>query len=268
MAVIAFFSAKGAPGVTTVAMLTASLWPRQALLVDCDPDGGDIGLRLPGEDGRPLDLERGLLTLLPRARRALEPRELLEHAQRVAGGTQVIVGLAGPEQASAGGALWMTLGQAFAGLDGYDVMVDLGRVDTKSALLPLLQLADVAVCVLGATVSSVIITRSRLRALQPALTAAGAGPRLGLIVRAGPVGADRRDVDGAAATIRAEIPDLHVLGQLATDRRGAEIFEGRPVARPERTMLVRSGTEVVARLSALVTPSWSAPTTYSPGGRP
>jgi len=262
MAVIAFFSAKGAPGVTTAAMLTASLWPRQALLVDCDPGGGDVGLRLPGVDGRPLDLERGLLTLLPRARRALEPRELLEHAQRVAGGTQVIVGLSGPEQASAGGALWTTLVQAFAGLDGYDVVVDLGRVDTKSPLLPLLQNADIAVCVLAASVSSVIITRARLRALRPVLAgSSGTGPRLGLIVRAD---ADRRDVDGAAAAIRADVPDIHLLGQLASDRRGAGIFDGRPVARPERTMLVRSGAEVVAQLSALITPSaWSPSTTYS-----
>jgi len=262
MAVIAFFSAKGAPGVTTAAMLTASLWPRQALLVDCDPGGGDVGLRLPGVDGRPLDLERGLLTLLPRARRALEPRELLEHAQRVAGGTQVIVGLAGPEQASAGGALWATLAQAFAGLDGYDVVLDVGRVDTKSPLVPLLQSIDIAVCVLAASVSSVINTRARLRALRPALSGgAGPGPRLGLIVRAE---GERRDVDGAAATIRAEIPDLHLLGELASDRRGAGIFDGKPIAHPERTMLVRSGTEIVARLSALITPSatWSPSTTY------
>ena len=57
MSIVALFSAKGAPGTTTAAMLIASLWPRPALLADCDPAGGDIGAapaRRP--DGRPLDL--------------------------------------------------------------------------------------------------------------------------------------------------------------------------------------------------------------------
>ena len=49
MSVIAFFSSKGAPGTTTAAMLAASLWPRPALLADCDPAGGDLS----GEGYRP-----------------------------------------------------------------------------------------------------------------------------------------------------------------------------------------------------------------------
>src|ERR1700760_3341915 len=138
MSVIAFFSAKGSPGTTTAAMLTASLWPGRALLVDCDPVGGDIGLRLSDPAGHPLNLNRGMLTLLPLAPRAVSPDVLLDHTQRVLGGGEVIVGLSGPEQGYAGGALWSALADAFQGLDGYDVIVDLGRIDSRSPLMPIM----------------------------------------------------------------------------------------------------------------------------------
>ena len=71
MALVTVMSAKGAPGATTTAMLLAALWPRPTILVDADPNGGDVALRLPGEAGRTLDRERGLLSLLPAARRGL-----------------------------------------------------------------------------------------------------------------------------------------------------------------------------------------------------
>ncbi|HVU90955.1 MAG TPA: hypothetical protein VHC23_01905, partial [Jatrophihabitans sp.] len=67
MSTVVFFSAKRAPGATTAAMLAAALWQRPAVLADCDPAGGDVALRLPAPDGRPLDVERGLLSLLPLA---------------------------------------------------------------------------------------------------------------------------------------------------------------------------------------------------------
>lgn len=44
MAVIALTSVKGAPGVSTTALLMTLLWPRAALLVECDPAGGSSAL--------------------------------------------------------------------------------------------------------------------------------------------------------------------------------------------------------------------------------
>lgn len=40
MAVLALTSAKGAPGVSTAALAMTLLWPRAALLAECDPAGG------------------------------------------------------------------------------------------------------------------------------------------------------------------------------------------------------------------------------------
>ena len=247
MNAIAFFSAKGAPGTTTTAMLIASLWPRTALLADCDPYGGDVGVRLPTPDGRPLDLFRGMLSLLPVARRSLEPHTLLEHAQATLGGGDVIVGLSGPEQAAAGGPVWATLADAFAGLTDRDVVLDLGRLDARSPVLPLALSCQIVVCVVQGSLSGVFASRARLRTLMPSLVGMdGGGPTIGILVQA----ADRHEADSAASVFQSEFPNVAYFGHLVTDRQGARIFDGEPVTRPERTLLVRSGAQVVGALTA------------------
>ncbi len=247
MSTVAFFSAKGAPGATTVAMLAASLWPRQALLADCDPAGGDMGLRLPAPDGRPLDLSRGMLSLLPVARRSLAPQALSDHAQQVLGGGQVLVGMSGPEQAAAVGPLWNTIASAFHQLTDQDVIIDVGRLHARSPVLPLVAPARLAVCVVENSLPGVFTCRARLRTLLPALVGEhGGGPKVGLVVRAD----DKRDAESAASVILDEFEGLVYFGHVAKDRIGAGIFDGRPVSRPERTLLVRSGAQVVAALQA------------------
>lgn len=39
-------AAKGGPGVTTAAVALAAVWPRSAIVAECDPSGGDLALRL------------------------------------------------------------------------------------------------------------------------------------------------------------------------------------------------------------------------------
>lgn len=277
MSVIAFCSAKGAPGATTTAMLVSSLWPRPAVLADCDPAGGDIALRLPAPDGRPLDLSRGMLSLLPLARRSLEPSALAEHTQHVLGGGEVIAGLAGPEQAAAAGPVWGALADLFAALPGRDVVLDLGRLDSRSAVLPLAMAADVLVCVTQASLAGVYATRSRLRTLLPEIAGReGRALEVGLVVR----GPDAREAQSAGGVIQGEFPDVRFFGQVAEDATGARMFDGQHVSRPERTLLVRSGADLVATLDGTVyvagwqsapesapVPAWTAtPAAATPGG--
>lgn len=47
---ITFLSAKGSPGVTTAVLALATQWPRTAIAVDLDPQGGDV---LAGVGGGP-----------------------------------------------------------------------------------------------------------------------------------------------------------------------------------------------------------------------
>lgn len=247
MGVLAFLSAKGAPGTTTTALLVAALWPVPVLLVDADPEGGDIALRLRRQDGAPVDRSRGLLSLLPLARREMQPATLPEHAQVLRGGTEVIAGLSGPEQAGAAGHLWSNLADAFVRTADRDVLLDCGRVSPRSVHLPLLQRADLLVCVVRPTVSSIVHTRERLAALEPSLVSVeGHRPRVGVVLVADKPGG--RDARGAADVLARDLPGVEVFGVLALDPQGASVFDGYEIARPERTMLVRSGRQVVADL--------------------
>lgn len=250
MSTVAFFTAKGAPGATTDAMLTAALWPRRALLIDCDPAGGDMALRLPAASGSALDVSTGMLSLLPLARRPMTPADVLSHAQVALGGTEILAGIASPDQAIAAGSVWSSLADLFAGLPDHDAIIDVGRLYPTSPVLPLVQHADLAVCVVHANLTGVIAARSRLRTLLPALAREGFGPRGGFLVRA----ADRRAADGAARVLGEEFVGLPYFGWLPEDVVGASLFEGARVPRPERTMLVRSVATVVAQLDEALPP--------------
>lgn len=246
MALITVFSAKGAPGATTTAMLLATLWPRTSLLVDADPAGGDVALRLPDGQGQALDSERGMLSLLPAARRGLVPHTVLSHAQTVLGGQQVVVGLRGPEQARAADALWPVLAESFAAFPGVDVIVDAGQVSSTDKHLALVDRAAVAVAVYRPRISSVMTLRRRLTALSDLLSTSPA--TTGVLAIAD--GKETRDVESAAATLRADLPWLRDFGILADDPAAARMFDGLPVSRPERTMLARTGRRVVERIVA------------------
>ena len=46
MSLIVIGAAKGGPGVTTAAVALAAVWPRRAIVAECDPSGGDLALRI------------------------------------------------------------------------------------------------------------------------------------------------------------------------------------------------------------------------------
>lgn len=258
MALVSFFSAKGAPGATTTAMLVAALWPRPTLLVDADGAGGDVGLRLTAPTGAPLTRNPGLLTLLPLARHGLVPGVVLDHSQVALGGQRVLVGLENPAQAEAAGALWPTLAQAFHELPGMDVVIDAGRLNHRSFQLPLLQRSDVVVGVVRADPTSVVHMRQRLSLLHETFAPLGAdAPRLGLVC----VEDVQHQGEAASAiqTVAAEVPDVLDLGQVALDPKAVRMFHGEPVFRPERSMIVRSGHTLVERLLAAAGPALAPP---------
>ena len=237
MALVTVMSAKGAPGASTTAMLVAALWPQDTLLVDADPSGGDIALRLPRLDGRALDRDRGLLSLLPLARRGVTPELVREHSQTALGGQRVLAGLAGPEQSRAVGPLWVTLAEAFARLPGADVVVDAGQVHSQAPHLALVHHADALLVVYRPTAWSVLHTRRRLEALADHLSESPT--RVGLVGIAD--AKDKADCTAAVATIRGDWRWVQDLGVVAHDPKAVVMFEGGEVYRPERSLLARSG---------------------------
>jgi hypothetical protein len=254
MALISVMSAKGAPGATTTSMLLANLWPAPSILVDADPLGGDVALRLPGEHG-PLDPNQGLMSLLPAARRGLEPQTVVAHAQTALGGQQVLAGLPGPEQAVAAAPLWASLAQAFARVPGVDVFADVGQVSSRSSHLAMLESAAALLCVYRPTAWSAIHTRRRLESLEEHLR--DRQVRVGIACVATP--ADANDVAAAAQSITAGLSWVSDYGVVADDPATAVIYQGGEVFRPERSLLARSGHTLARRLYADLAPVVAAP---------
>ncbi|MFI6476789.1 hypothetical protein ACIBH1_02580 [Nonomuraea sp. NPDC050663] len=250
MALIALAADKGAPGVTTAATALAAVWPRQAMLVECDPAGGDLAYRLPGEHGHALNPAQGLLSLGAAARKGLGPQQIGEHTQRLIGGLDVLLGLTASEQASGLTWLWDPLAQALRGLPDTDVVLDCGRLGAYQPLNGLLAACDMIVLLVRPQLDQVAHLRDRITSLGAALgERTRAVPPLGVVVVAEPkqygraIGEVRRVLSGAGMNENV------VLGGLAHDVKGAELLRGEWGGRLDRTLLIRSTRELATTLT-------------------
>lgn len=242
---VAVTAAKGAPGVTTTAWALASVWPRDVVLADCDPAGGDLALLGRTEDQGVLDPDRGLLSLAADARRHLAADALGEHLQVLAGGLEVLCGVAGPEQVTGMGQVWPAVATHFASLTDRDVVADCGRLTPGSPALPLVTGADVVLVVVRPRLESYAHLRSRLRWLADATT--HRAPTVGVVVVSADAGAPRELAELLAYSgIRAR-----VLGPLAEDHRAADALAGRTQRGLSRSLLIRSARELAAEAHGL-----------------
>ncbi|WP_369208884.1 hypothetical protein, partial [Streptomyces sp. PU-14G] len=270
MALIALAADKGAPGVTTAAVALAAVWPRRALLAEADTAGGDLVYRSPGTDGRPLDPNTGMLSLAAAARRGLAPEQLWDHAQRLSGGLDVLVGLGNAEQSAGLAGQWDTVGRAFATLAdtphpqlAADVIADCGRIGPEAASVALFPHA--ALVLLIARGEPEQIARVRDRAL--ALAARLHGPQRGMGQLAQPlIGVLLVTEAQGASKVASQVNDMlvasragaRVVGVLAHDPAGAEQLAGRRRGRVDRSLLVRSVRKVATDLHQQYAASWTA----------
>jgi hypothetical protein len=253
MALVAFASTKGAPGVTTAALVVGALWPRPVIVADCDPGGGDLGIRLPAEGGGLVDPERGLISLASAARHGLRPEHVAAHTQTLLGGLPLLAGVQTPQQAAAMTSLWPVLGSSLDAISGVDVIADCGRLTGETAQLALLRAARLVVLFCQPTVVSVIHLRERITALEPVLRPGALdGVPLGVVVVTDPDDTD--GVAGVRATLSRRTPAAPVVGHLAWDPKGAAYFHGELEGRVDRTLLVRSGRALAAALARQVSP--------------
>ncbi|WP_031028770.1 hypothetical protein [Streptomyces albus] len=269
MALIALAADKGAPGVTTAAVALAAVWPRRALLAEVDTAGGDLVYRSPGTDGRPLDPNTGMLSLAATARRGLAPEQLWDHAQRLSGGLEILVGLGTAEQSAGLAGQWDTLGRAFAALGdsphpqlAADVIADCGRIGPSAGSVALFPHA--ALVLLIARTEPEQLARVRDRAL--ALTAALHGEQRGMAQLAQPlIGVLLVTEAQRAAKVAGQVNDMlvasragaQVMGLLAHDPAGAQQLAGRRRGRVDRSLLVRSVRKVAADLHQQYGAAWS-----------
>lgn len=280
MAVLALTSAKGAPGVSTTALAMTLLWPRAALLAECDPAGGSSVLA--GYLRGTVDHSRGLLPLaLAQRHEALEqalwpqtvPLTGDPHAASVAAGAGdrwLLPGLSDAAQAPSTAALWGPLGSVLASLEraGTDVIVDAGRLGTAYAPTALLRQADLVLLVMGTSLPAVAAVKARLNLLREDLSVTGAAgglsghlSSLGLLL----VG-EGRPYSAKEISAACGVP---VVACLAWDPASAEVlaagatpgrrFEASPLVRSTRAAISASYELIRRRRDRLAPPVTAAP---------
>lgn len=249
MTTVAMASAKGSPGVTTTALALATQWPRPVTVVDVDPAGGDVVWRVRDTTGAPLDPDRGLLSLGAGLRRGPTETSLAEHTQETAFGFPVLAGVPTPEQLAGIGGSWTHLPDVLRDHEA-DVIVDCGRFNFSSPVLPVVQRADVVVLVVRPDVEGTAHLRHLLRAMQVSLRLgqAGAPPVCVAAVtsyRETRVPADLQrllDHEGLAA---------RVVGLVAQDDKGARMLSSTLAGNLARTLLVRSARDLATAITDL-----------------
>ncbi len=280
MAVLALTSAKGAPGVSTAALAMTLVWPRAALLAECDPAGGSSVLA--GYLRGTVDHSRGLLPLaLAQRHEALEqalwpqtvPLTGDPHAASVAAGAGdrwLLPGLSDAAQAPSTAALWGPLGSLLASLEraGTDVIVDAGRLGTAHAPTVLLRQADLVLLVMGTNLTAVAAAKARLNLLREDLSVTGTAGRLdghlsslGLLL----VG-EGRPYSAKEISAACGVP---VVASLAWDPASAEVlaagatpgrrFDSSPLVRSTRAAISASSELIRQRRDRLAPPAPVAP---------
>jgi hypothetical protein len=257
MALIAVAADKGAPGVTTACLALALVWPRPVLLAECDPAGGDLVYRLPAARGGQLDPGRGLLSLAVAARRGLAPGQVMEHAQRLRGGLDVLVGVVTAEQGAGLEPLWGPVGAALARLPDCDVIADCGRIGADGPHYDLLAYASSVVLVTQASLEEVVRLRERVAALTGALALRHRqGIPVGVLVVA-----DHRRFHAALTETGQALGNggARILGGLAYEPRTAEALGGEQGGNLGRSLLLRTARDLAGRLARPLAPAEPAP---------
>ena len=248
MALIAVAADKGAPGVTTASVALGAVWPRPVLLAECDPSGGDLLYRLPAAGGGRLDARRGLLSLAVAARRGLRPGQVWEHAQKLHGGLDVLVGVAAAEQGAGLELLWGPVGRVLAAVPQADVIADCGRLGVDGPVYDLLAQASSIVLLSGATLAEVVRLRERAAAVAAALHRRG---RAGVVIDVMIV-ADYKDfgavIADVARALRQSGAPARVIGGIAYEPRSAEQLRGEWSGRLDKSMFIRTARAIAASL--------------------
>ena len=244
MATIIIAADKGAPGATTTALVLASVWPQPCIVLEADPSGGDLGLRMTDAAGHPqLRPTPSFLTLATDSRGG--PAEVATHAQTTNGGVRVIPGLGNAEQAGGVSQMWGGVAASVRG-SAVDVLVDAGRLSPQTPALTLVAIAQRLVLVVRPTVDGTVYVRDRIAALH-AHPAAAHLASIDVVVVTG-------DRAGAKACHDLQTVLDHgglsasVLGYIALDTKALKhLYQG---TLPPRSMLSRTAKTIAQQLQA------------------
>ena len=157
---ISFISVNGSPGVSTAALALTWVWPRHAVVAECDPAGGRaLGVFDPdGSHGR-----TGVFELMLQARSMPLHRAMSSQLLVLPDGTarhHLLPGVNSPREADS--LDWRRLTSLFLDLETVDVLADCGRFRSRATAAATLSEADLVV-------AGVTNSRGALQALAKAV---------------------------------------------------------------------------------------------------
>jgi hypothetical protein len=232
VAVIALTSAKGSPGVTTAALALTLTWPGRCVLAECDPAGGSI---LAGYLAGALPADRGVGELAVALLRGEDLRHQWwgqsvdlqpPHRHRL-----LLPGITDPVQSGTLRPVWDRLADFFAGLqqtEGYDIIVDCGRLTAPNPPWPVLLAADLVLLTVRPTLPGMSAAVPAVRALRQQATARAT---------------DRADLAGDRASDRAD-----AAGDLVADAAALALLVTGGGDQTARTVARELATPVLAQL--------------------
>jgi hypothetical protein len=221
---VAVFSLGGAPGVTSVGMALAAVWPGESsgVLVEADPAGGAVSV------WRRVSTDPGITSLAAALRRgSADPGA---HTQTLPGGLRVCPAPITGEPAEGAVRLLGQQALSFSDTDAPVVVLDLGRLTASSPARALAARADHTVLVVSERLTE--LRRAREHLLSPAFPARD----LRVVVTGGRGGVG--EIVGSLGSA--------VWGRVPGDDGSAQFLRGeRDLRRPQRRPLFRA----VARLA-------------------
>lgn len=247
--IVGLCSAKGAPGVSTLAVAATAVMPGRAVLVEADAAGADGPFRLRTSDGHWLSPEPWLGSLATASRPG--PVDPHGFAQDTLIGVRIVPGGRAPAELGPLDALW---GHVAASLQAADdpVVVDFGRITAGHAAGALIEAADVLLVATATDTASLAHARNLAGRL---IEQVGLGPDRGAKVMLVPVGdrltvkARRVKKDVAAVLAAAGIP-CPVPGVIPFDVKAATGLLSGPMTR------YVAGSDLVRATQRMLTEIW------------
>ena len=240
---IALLSAKGSPGVTVSALALAAQWPRTAIAVDFDPQGGDV---LVGVGGGHEPARRGIVELIVEARTVGMLAALGRQVARPAEHSPLVLpGFGAPGQAAS--VPWELLARELTDIPNTDVLADCGRFALDHPVAAVLHHCDLAVVVTGSSLRSIRATARTLPLIRRELAMptgeARADAPLTLVVVAPDRPYAAHDIATSCGT--------DVIGTLPSDVSGAAVWSdgARPGRGFDRSPLARAACVLARRLA-------------------
>ena len=255
---------RGAPGSTTAALALASARGLPAIVVEADPYGGDLALRLRPDGKHPMAATPTVLSVA--AGRSTERRHVpgstpmrpldlwRSGSHELSGCVRVVPGFMNAEQGAA--VMWPALASVL-GLQRVPVFADVGRIHTGSPSMPILTAADAVIAVCRGDMGSVYHLVERLEALAPAVAERTGRTPMFLPMVVAPRQHGRQLAQEVSELLGASSvgPAVRYVGWLAWDSAGCGLLEdgGDPWQKPLRKSPLMISARTALRQVGLAT---------------